>query len=140
MVAGGQGGNLVARIGGFGGGIEGGKPRNHDDNVITAAAVATQSAGYVFGTGQNGRNGTGKVTKGGEGNGGGGGGLYGGLSPENSGTNTNQSGGGGSGYVNAKLLNDNAKTIGGNQSFLSPSGVSETGHAGNGAALITWLP
>ena len=140
MVAGGQGGNLVARIGGFGGGIEGGKPRNHDDNVITAAAVATQSAGYAFGTGQNGRNGTGKVTKGGEGNGGGGGGLYGGLSPENSGTNTNQSGGGGSGYVNAKLLNDNAKTIGGNQSFLSPSGVSETGHAGNGAALITWLP
>ena len=140
MVAGGQGGNLVARIGGFGGGIEGGKPRNHDDNVITAAAVATQSAGYAFGTGQNGRNGTGKVAKGGEGNGGGGGGLYGGLSPENSGTNTNQSGGGGSGYVNAKLLNDNAKTIGGNQSFLSPSGVSETGHAGNGAALITWLP
>ena len=140
MVAGGQGGNLVARIGGFGGGIEGGKPRNHDDNVITAAAVATQSAGYAFGTGQNGRNGTGKVTKGGEGNGGGGGGLYGGLSPENSGTNTNQSGGGGSGYVNAELLNDNAKTIGGNQSFLSPSGVLETGHAGNGAALISWLP
>lgn len=138
MVAGGQGGNLVARIGGFGGGIEGGKPRNHDDNVITAAAVATQSAGYAFGTGQNGRNGTGKVTKGGEGNGGGGGGLYGGLSPENSGTNTNQSGGGGSGYVNAILVD--GKTIAGNQSFLSPSGVSETGHAGNGAALITWLP
>lgn len=139
MVAGGQGGNLVARIGGFGGGIEGGKPRNHDDNVITAAAVATQSAGYAFGTGQNGRNGTGKVTKGGEGNGGGGGGLYGGLSPENSGTNTNQSGGGGSGYVNKKLL-VNSETIAGNQSFLSPSGVLETGHAGNGAALITWLP
>ena len=137
MVAGGQGGNLVARIGGFGGGITGGKPRNHDDKVITAAAVATQSDGYAFGTGQNGRNGTGKVTKGGEGNGGGGG-LYGGLSPENSGTNTNQSGGGGSGYVNPNLLN--GKTIAGNQKFLSPLGVSETGHAGDGAALITWLP
>lgn len=49
-------------------------------------------------------------------------------------------GDGGSGYVNTKLLNVNAKTIAGNQSFLSPSGVSETGHAGDGAALITWLP
>ena len=74
----------------------------------------------------------------GEGSGGGGGGLYGGYAPQDNGNCT--VGGGGSGYVNTKLLNVNAKTIAGIQSFLSPSGVSETGHAGNGAALITWLP
>ena len=139
MVAGGQGGALsISRIGGFGGGSEGGKPRDHDNHVITAAAVATQSIGFCFGLGQTGRNGTSNASKGGEGNGGGGGGLYGGYSSNKTGNNTNRSGGGGSGYVNAKLVN--GKTIAGSESFLSPSGVLETGHAGNGAALITWLP
>ena len=100
--------------------------------------VATQSSGYAFGTGQTGRNGT--ANSGGfEGGGGGGGGLYGGFAPQNLGPYTNHTGGGGSGYVNDELLVD-SKTIAGNESFLSPSGVLETGHAGNGAALITWLP
>ena len=137
MVAGGQGGaQYPAGSGPFGGGIEGGKPTNKAGKTFDAA---TQSKGFAFGLGQTGRNGTIKTQNGGEGNGGGGGGLYGGFSPQAQGNKTNSPGGGGSGYVNAKLL-VNCKTIAGNQSFLSPSGVSETGHAGNGAVLITWLP
>ena len=136
MVAGGQGGKVGPYgIGGYGGGIEGGKPNclYH----VTNFPVATQSSGYAFGIGQTGRTGT-NNSGGFEGGGGGGGGLYGGYAPQDLGPNTNHTGGGGSGYVNPQLVN--GKTIAGNQSFLSPSGVSETGHAGNGAALITWLP
>lgn len=137
MVAGGQGGAQYPKGSGpFGGGTEGGKPTNKAGKTFDAA---TQSTGYAFGQGQTGRNGTIKTQNGGEGNGGGGGGLYGGFSPQAQGSKTNSPGGGGSGYVNKKLL-VNSETIAGNQSFLSPSGVSETGHAGNGAALITWLP
>lgn len=137
MVAGGQGGAQYPKGSGpFGGGTEGGKPTNKAGKTFDAA---TQSTGYAFGQGQTGRNGTIKTQNGGEGNGGGGGGLYGGFSPQAQGSKTNSPGGGGSGYVNKKLL-VNSETIAGNQSFLSPSGVSETGHAGHGAALISWLP
>ena len=137
MVAGGQGGaQYPAGSGPFGGGIEGGKPTNKAGKTFDAA---TQSNGFAFGQGQTGRNGSKGTQNGGEGNGGGGGGLYGGYSPQEQGNKTNSPGGGGSGYVNAELL-VNYETIAGNKSFLSPSGVSETGHAGNGAALITWLP
>lgn len=138
MVAGGQGGAQYKPIcpGLFGGGREGGRPTNSAGQTFDAA---NQLTGYAFGQGQTGRDGTIKTQNGGEGNGGGGGGLYGGYSPQVPGNKTNSPGGGGSGYVNAKLL-VNYETIAGNQSFLSPSGVSETGHAGDGAALITWLP
>ena len=138
MVAGGQGGGAFGYKGSVAGGKEGGKPiywtDKFGDKVYNSAA--TQSSGNGFGQGQDGRNGMAGVRHG-EGSGGGGGGLYGGFSPQAQGSKTNCPGGGGSGYVNTKLLNVNAKTIAGNQSFLSPSGVSETGHAGNGAALIT---
>ena len=137
MVAGGQGGaQYPTGSGPFGGGTEGGRPTNKAGQTFDAA---TQSKGFAFGQGQTGRDGTKKTQNGGEGNGGGGGGLYGGYSPQVQGNKTNSPGGGGSGYVNKKLL-VNSETIAGNKSFLSPSGVSETGHAGNGAALITWLP
>ena len=139
MVAGGQGGGAFGYKGSVAGGKEGGKPiywtAKFGDQVYNSAA--TQSSGNDFGQGQDGRNGMAGVRHG-EGSGGGGGGLYGGYAPQDNGNCT--VGGGGSGYVNEKLLNVNAKTIAGNQSFPSPSGVSETGHAGNGAALITWLP
>ena len=135
MVAGGQGGSIGSADGPYGGGIEGGKPNSWSGAVWPAA---TQSTGHAFGTGQNGRNGTRNTNGGGEGSGGSGGGLYGGYAPQHTGTNSNSSGGGGSGYVNANLVT--GKTIAGNESFLSPSGVLETGHAGNGAARITWLP
>ena len=137
MVAGGQGGaQYPTGSGPFGGGTEGGKPTNKAGKTFEAA---TQIKGFAFGLGQTGRNGTSGTQNGGEGNGGGGGGLYGGFAPQAQGSKTNSPGGGGSGYVNKKLL-VNSETIAGNQSFLSPSGVSETGHAGHGAALITWLP
>ena len=137
MVAGGQGGaQYPTGSGPFGGGTEGGRPTN---TAGTTFKAATQTDGFAFGLGQTGRNGTIKTQNGGEGNGGGGGGLYGGISPQAQGSKTNSPGGGGSGYVNKKLL-VNSETIAGNQSFLSPSGVSETGHAGHGAALISWLP
>lgn len=138
MVAGGQGGAQYKLTcpGLFGGGTEGGRPTNKAGKIFGAA---TQGNGYAFGQGQTGRNGTTKTQNGGEGNGGGGGGLYGGFAPKDYGDRTNCPGGGGSGYVNTNLL-VNYETIAGNQSFLSPSGVLETGHAGNGAALITWLP
>ena len=137
MVAGGQGGGAFGYKGSVAGGKEGGKPiywtDKFGDKVYNSAA--TQSSGNDFGQGQNGRNGMAGVRHG-EGSGGGGG-LYGGYAPQDNGNCT--VGGGGSGYVNKKLL-VKSETIAGNQSFLSPSGVSETGHAGNGAALITWLP
>lgn len=138
MVAGGQGGAQYKLTcpGLFGGGREGGRPTNSAGQTFDAA---NQLTGYTFGQGQTGRNGTTKTQNGGEGNGGGGGGLYGGFAPKDYGDRTNCPGGGGSGYVNTNLL-VNYETIAGNQSFLSPSGVLETGHAGNGAALITWLP
>ena len=137
MVAGGQGGaQYPTGSGPFGGGSVGGRPTNYAGQTFDAA---TQTDGFAFGQGQTGRNGTTKTQNGGEGNGGGGGGLFGGFSPQAPGSKTNSPGGGGSGYVNAKLLVD-CETIAGNQSFLSPSGVSETGHAGHGAALISWLP
>lgn len=137
MVAGGQGGaQYPTGSGPFGGGTEGGRPTNKAGTTFKAA---TQIEGFAFGLGQTGRNGTIKTQNGGEGNGGGGGGLYGGFSPQEQGSKTNSPGGGGSGYVNTKLL-VNCETIAGNKSFLSPSGVSETGHAGHGAALISWLP
>ena len=136
MVAGGQGGaQYPTGSGPFGGGTEGGRPTNKAGKTFNAA---TQIDGFAFGLGQTGRNGTKKTQNGGEGNGGGGGGLYGGFAPEDQGNLTNCPGGGGSGYVNPQLVN--GETIAGNKSFLSPSGVSETGHAGDGAALITWLP
>lgn len=136
MVAGGQGGaQYPTGSGPFGGGTEGGRPTNKAGTTFKAA---TQTDGFAFGLGQTGRNGTIKTQNGGEGNGGGGGGLYGGFSPQAPGSKTNSPGGGGSGYVNPQLAN--GETIAGNKSFLSPLGVSETGHAGNGAALITWLP
>ena len=137
MVAGGQSGGAFGYKGSVAGGKEGGKPiywtDKFGDKVYNSAA--TQSSGNDFGQGQNGRNGMAGVRHG-EGSGGGGG-LYGGYAPQDNGNCT--VGGGGSGYVNKKLL-VKSETIAGNQSFLSPSGVSETGHAGNGAALITWLP
>lgn len=137
MVAGGQGGaQYPTGSGPFGGGTEGGRPTNKAGQTFDAA---TQIKGFKFGLGQTGRDGIKGTQNGGEGNGGGGGGLYGGYSPQEQGSKTNSPGGGGSGYVNKKLL-VNSETIAGNQSFLSPSGVSETGHAGHGAALISWLP
>lgn len=67
------------------------------------------------------------------GSGGGGGGYYGGSG----GGQYGQGAGGGSGYINPVLKNSNL--IAGDQSFLAPSGSTETGHSGNGHVKITKL-
>ena len=141
LVAGGSGGNcgwsnyeaVVKRV--FGGGTEAGAPYN----LVTGArgTKATQTQGWAFGQGQQGRNAT-THSEGGEGNGGGGGGFRGGYAPQNQGGKTNCAGGGGSGYVNSTLLS-NAQTIAGNLNFPSPDGSTETGHTGDGACIITQL-
>ncbi len=85
----------------------------------------------------------------------GGGGWYGGSGnvPDGSGDD-DRGGGGGSGYVYTSgtasnypsgcLLNSNyyltnAATVAGNTSFESTSGSTETGHAGNGYAKVTYI-
>ena len=83
------------------------------------------------------------------GSGGGGGGWYGGGGSGYSGGS-----GGGSGYIytestasnypsgcflNSSYYLTDADTVAGNNSFMSPTGTSETGHSGHGYARITYL-
>lgn len=113
-----------------------------------SASTTTQAGAYAgFGFGGNG------ITSNNGNAGAGGGGWYGGAGsmPDGSGDD-DRGGGGGSGFVwtgenaptgfgltEAYYLG-NAETIGGSTSFLSPDGVNETGHSGNGYARITPLP
>ena len=120
----------------FGGGEEGGMAYNPLYNRNDGIAGQNPPR-ERFGQGQNGRNGT-YNNQGQEGNSGGGGGFCGGYSVYAVGNHTNATGGGGSGYVNTKLLED-AKTIAGNTKFQSPTGIEELGHQGDGAAVITWF-
>ena len=147
IVAGGGGGSGEDNeTGGYGGGETGGAGSGN-----TSLTQASQTSGgtnsFGFGLGGNTYNG-----------GAGGGGWYGGasrysVSSYSTGSDS-EGGGGGSGYVYTSstasnypsgcLLNSsyyltNAQTIAGNQSFTSPTGSSETGHAGNGFCRITNL-
>lgn len=142
VAGGGGGGGEDNETGGYGGGETGGTSGSG-----TPGSQTTPS-GY-FGIG-------GHTSYDG---GGGGGGWYGACpaggqttpATSNSGSDTSGSPGG-SGYVytsstaknypNGCLLNSthyltNAKTIAGNNSFISPTGSSETGHSGNGYCRIT---
>lgn len=111
--------------------------------------LSNQTSGNAFGIGANAKASSTSYNI----NGAGGGGWYGGISSTNSvGGGSKTHGGGGSGYVytssTAKnypsgcLLNSSyyltdAQTIAGNNSFVSPTGSSETGHSGNGYCRIT---
>ena len=130
LVAGGGGGGSHGVVGGFGGGISGG---TSIFNTYTSEG-GTQTTGYMFGKGQQGMDKTINGNNGGEGNGGGGGGWYGGLSKQVQGDGSAVGGGGGSGHVGDV---SNGQTIAGNETFSSPSGGTETGHPGNGYAIIT---
>ena len=66
----------------------------------------------------------------------GGGGWYGGNA-SGGGVSSNVGGGGGSGYIGGLT---NGRTIAGNASMPSPTGGTETGHYGNGYAIISWHP
>ncbi|MBQ3664593.1 MAG: hypothetical protein II919_00625 [Lachnospiraceae bacterium] len=69
-----------------------------------------------------------------------GGGWYGGARLCNK-TRGGMAGGGGSGHCNTLALSSEYAyaTIGGNETFLSPEGVYEKGHTGNGHARITFV-
>lgn len=144
VAAGGGGSGEDNETGGYGGGETGGAGSGN-----TSLTQASQTSGgtnsFGFGLGGNTYNG-----------GAGGGGWYGGasrysVSSYSTGSDS-EGGGGGSGYVytssTAKnypsgcLLNSSyyltdAQTIAGNNSFVSPTGSSETGHSGNGYCRIT---
>ena len=141
MVAGGSGGSSISLEVGFGGGSEGGrtsapetptKPKRYGPS-------ANQISGYKFGEGQQGMTKSVYGDFGAEGGGGGGGGLYGGISLQEEGDGSDWSGGGGSGYVNPKLLT-NAMTIAGDTNFPSPYGGIEKGHLDDdGACIVTQI-
>ena len=145
IVAGGGGGSGEDNeTGGYGGGETGGAGSGN-----TSLTQASQTSGgtnsFGFGLGGNTYNG-----------GAGGGGWYGGasrysVSSYSTGSDS-EGGGGGSGYVytsstaknypsgcllNSSYYLSDAKTIAGNNSFVSPTGSSETGHSGNGYCRIT---
>lgn len=154
IVAGGGGGsasNDDEKATKYGGGLTGG--------CVSANFAGTQISGGVGDAGSFGKGGA--APRGGDnykyGPGGGGGGWYGGgvsTSYSDSETDIRGYNGGGSGYVytadtatsypSGCLLNSTyylteATTIGGNESFPSTSGGTETGHEGNGYARITVL-
>lgn len=149
IVAGGGSGTGWTIKGAAGGGILGSSNYNSSYNSTqTAGGIAYTSAYNIMptaGTFGIGGNGSGFS----EGGSGGGGGWYGGGGAGYTGGSS-----GGSGYVYTSatasnypsgcLLNStyylsNAQTIAGNQSFLAPSGSTETGHSGNGYVRITKL-
>ena len=132
IVAGGGGGASDDGNGGSGGGVSG---------ISTGASAGTATSGSGFGQAAASSYTSGEC-------GGGGGGWYGGYG----GDSENIPGGGGSGYVyisstasnypsgcllNSSYYLSDAKTIAGNNSFVSPTGSSETGHSGNGYCRIT---
>ena len=146
IVAGGGSGATNRTNGYYGGGTSGG-------TGLSGYAGSQTSAGTngSFGTG-------GSATTSGNnykyGSAGGGGGWYGGGASTSYSDNTNYDtySGGGSGYVytsstasnypSGNLLTStyyltNAATVGGNTSFTSTSGGTETGHSGDGYAKIT---
>lgn len=142
VAGGGGGGGEDNETGGYGGGETGGTSGSGTPGSQTAPSGYFGIGGHTSYDG-----------------GGSGGGWYGACpaggqttpATSNSGGDTSGSPGG-SGYVytsstaknypNGCLVNSthyltNAKTIAGNNSFISPSGTSETGHSGNGYCRIT---
>ena len=142
VAGGGGGGGEDNETGGYGGGETGGTSGSGTPGSQTAPNGYFGIGGHTSYDG-----------------GGGGGGWYGACpaggqttpATSNSGDDTSGSPGG-SGYVytsstaknypNGCLVNSthyltNAKTIAGNNSFISPTGSSETGHSGNGYCRIT---
>ena len=163
IVAGGGGSDGAAsKKGMYGGGLTGGTAT---ENYGTGGGGGTQTAGgtgsaSASGTGTSGTYGDfgigGKGYRASSGYGGaGGGGWYGGAGayPDGSGDD-DRGGGGGSGYIYTSssaadypsgcLLQEshyleNATMKAGNEAFLSPRGVLETGHSGDGYCRITVL-
>ncbi len=144
IVAGGGGGG--AQFGANGNAGQGGGSNGGGGGKASSgySVGGTQSSGYAFGQGKTGLNG---IKKGGSyhGIGGSGGGWFGGTTAgSRSGTNTNSSGAGGSGYLNTSILTnyrmycysgcsgDNTTAVG-----STGSHVVNAANTGNGYAKIT---
>ena len=150
LVAGGGGAANDLGVGGAGGGTSGGAGSQitYSDNVvITGGTGGTQSSGGTF-SGSAYSNDSRVIVNGSFGQGGystarsdfggcGGGGWYGGNASGGGEVSHDVGGGGGSGYIGGLT---NGRTIAGNASMPSPTGGTETGHYGNGYAVISWHP
>ena len=127
--------------GGSGGGLVAGDSQKIvSDKYITVSSEGASQTKGTLGTGGNAKiiGVAGSCTM--EGNGGGGGGYRGGLAADST---YNTGGGGGSSFVSGhngcekltiSCLTSQMKT--GDEEFLSPKNVKETGHSGNGAFVI----
>jgi len=136
---GGGGGQTKMYFGGVGGGSYGGDGQGDDPGhggTQTSGGIIASTCLYDYTPGTFGSGGSGYwgIVENSiyESLGGGGGGWYGGSSA--GGGSNNGGGGGGSGYVGGV---EDGQTIAGDNSFPSPSGGTETGHTGNGYAIIT---
>jgi hypothetical protein len=148
IVAGGGGGGYTSNgytsfYAGAGGGLEG-----QASGYGPSTNGGKQEKGGEGGYGTQGSFGFGGIH--GSSSAGGGGGWFGGSGSSNTGANTG--GAGGSGYAfnsisykpeGFKLTSEfyltEGTTIQGTQNFLSPEGITETGHTGHGAVRITAL-
>jgi prepilin-type N-terminal cleavage/methylation domain-containing protein len=104
IVAGGGGGSAFGGTPGSGGGYQGGN--GCCNGTACSSTGATQTTGYRFGLGGNGRDGRGYGQYSLEGAGGGGGGFYGGFTSQLTGEDTDFGGSGGSGYIGNSSLSD----------------------------------
>ncbi len=144
LVAGGGGGCCKAVFetypGGFGGGTVGGSAYAQKGTEIRTCLETDGGHDDYFGQRQHPINDKYYLADASEGNGGGGGGYYGGYAYVGNDAGSNCGGAGGSGYCSDALEGSEtypSRTLGGDQEFLSPEGMQESGHLGNGHARLT---
>lgn len=159
LVAGGGGGSYISTLihywsfGGYGGGEAGGEavvhhgrtsPLNNsgfiyvDGLTIPGGTQESQTGSnnmYAYGTFGQGTDAEYNITGV---DSGAGGGWYGGAKLKKASGAGGMAGGGGSGHVNRDVL-INGETIGGNNTFASPTGSDEYGHTGDGYARVTYM-
>lgn len=147
---------IIVAGGGGGGGEDAGDAYGHGGGTSGVSGSGSPSNGTQTSAGTNGIFGAGATTYRADGGGGGGGWYGGGTSQSETEGSDSQGGGGGSGFVLTKdtysttpsgyafkssssYWLENAETIAGNQTFLSPTGATETGHTGDGFIRLTIL-
>ena len=147
MVAGAGGGNSQSSLyTGDAGGLAG-----YTSSLLTAGKGGTQNAGGTGGSGSYGNAISGGFGYGGSGDNyasGGGSGYYGGGGGARDNVGYDGNGGGGSSYIsgydgcttysNIYIFSD-TRILDGKNSIISPVGITETGHTGNGYARITFV-